>query len=150
MTLDRVLVSIGPNDREHVERLTDTAIDIAGDDTTVYLLHVFTEDEYEKLSGLTGEVPTTETPSPDELAARHESIQGPVDRIDAHGLEYEVRGVAGGEATEQVLRKLDELGADQVVIGGEQRSPTGKAMFGDHAQEILLNAPCPVTYVRRE
>ncbi|MFB6309213.1 MAG: universal stress protein, partial [Haloarculaceae archaeon] len=64
MALERLLVAIGPNDREHVGTLTDAAIDVAGPaDATVYLLHVFSEDEYDELTDLTGEEPTTGSPS---------------------------------------------------------------------------------------
>jgi nucleotide-binding universal stress UspA family protein len=49
-----------------------------------------------------------------------------------------------------VVKRAEKLEADVVVVGGNKRSPTGKAMFGDHAQQVLLNASCPVLYVKRE
>jgi nucleotide-binding universal stress UspA family protein len=39
--------------------------------------------------------------------------------------------------------------ADMVFIQERRRSPAGKAVFGSAAQEVLLNAPCPVTFVRQ-
>ncbi|MDX1746824.1 MAG: universal stress protein, partial [Halobacteriales archaeon] len=55
---------------------------------------------------------------------------------------------AVGERGETVVEIATEVGADRIVIGGRSRSPTGKAVFGSTAQEILLSAPCPVTFVR--
>jgi nucleotide-binding universal stress UspA family protein len=46
-----------------------------------------------------------------------------------------------------VARDVD---ADMVVTGGRKRSPAGKAVFGSTAQKVLMNAPCPVTFVRSE
>jgi len=43
-----------------------------------------------------------------------------------------------------------EVDADLVVVSGRKRTPTGKAVFGSTAQTVLLDAPCPVTFVRVE
>lgn len=145
--IDGVLLAIGPNDREHVDTLLDEVLGVAvPTGATVYLLHVFRRGEYEDLvevidggSGI----------DPDELAARHESIRTPTERLDASGVDYEVRGVTG-EPDVEIVRVADELGVDRIVIGGTSRSPAGKAVFGDHAQQVLLNAACPVTYVQRD
>jgi nucleotide-binding universal stress UspA family protein len=47
-----------------------------------------------------------------------------------------------------VVALAEELDADLVIVGGRTRSPAGKAVFGSTAQEILLESPCPVTFVR--
>jgi nucleotide-binding universal stress UspA family protein len=41
----------------------------------------------------------------------------------------------------------EELGARYVVLGGRQRSPTGKALFGSVAQKVIINSPVPVLSV---
>lgn len=151
MAIDRILVAIGPNDREHVEDLTCVSIDIADPtDTTVYLLHVFQQDEYEELAASMDVDPTAGDIRPDALAARHGSVDDSRTKLEGEGIDYEIRGVIGGKPAEQVLRIASENDADHIVVGGTVRSPTGKAIFGDHAQQILLNASLPVTFVSRE
>jgi len=52
-------------------------------------------------------------------------------------------GDPGGE----IMACAEELGARYVVLGGRQRSPTGKALFGSVAQKVLINSPMPVLSV---
>ena len=40
-----------------------------------------------------------------------------------------------------------DIDADLVVIGGRQRSPTGKALFGSVTQSVVLDSPVPVVVV---
>lgn len=49
-----------------------------------------------------------------------------------------------GNVPESVLAEADELDPRFLVIGGRRQSPAGKAVFGNTAQKILLNADCPV------
>jgi len=149
-TIDNVMLAVGPNDRDHVERLLESVIAVAGPtDATVYLVHVFTNDEYDQLMEDLDLDPTSAALQPDEMASRHEGVRTPAGRLEELGIEYEIRGIVGNPETE-VVRVADELDIDQLFIGGAGRSPAGKAIFGDHAQQILLNADSPVTYVQRE
>ncbi|MDT3437304.1 universal stress protein [Haloarcula sp. 1CSR25-25] len=149
-SLDNVLLAVGENDRDHVERLLDAVIAVAKPaDATVYLLHVFTNNEYDQLMDDLDLDRTSGAIQPDELASRHNSVKTPAEKLSDLEINYEIRGVVGNPDTE-VVRIADELNIDQLFIGGASRTPTGKAVFGDHAQQILLNANCPVTYIQRE
>ena len=88
-------------------------------------------------------------PDPDTVAARHATILALRDALDEASVPYEIRGSVGnyGSSIVELAREVD---ADRVVVGGRRRSPTGKAVFGSTAQKVLLSAPCPVTFVRRD
>lgn len=55
--------------------------------------------------------------------------------------------VRDNEPHEDVLRQADEVGADELVIGIRQRSPTSKIVFGSTAQQVLRRADRPVVAV---
>jgi nucleotide-binding universal stress UspA family protein len=148
---DSMLLAIGPDDRDSLDTLVDATIDVAAPtDATVYLLYVFPRDDYETVMDQMGIDTTTSGLTPDEVAKRHESVREPADRLESLGIDYEIRGVTGGNPADQVVRMIEQIDADVAVVGGTRRSPAGKAMFGDHAQQVLLNAPVPVLYVKRE
>ncbi|MFC7323700.1 universal stress protein [Halorubrum rutilum] len=151
MAYDRVLLAIGPDDRDSLDDLVDTVINLAApSNARVTLLYAFPRDDYEAVMEQMDIDTTTSGLTPDEVAQRHESVRGPGDRLESLDIEYEIQGVSGGDLAEQVVRTIERSGADIAVVGGTKRSPTGKAMFGDHAQQVLLNAPVPVVYVKRE
>lgn len=144
---NQMLVAIGPNDRDYVDKFFDVVEPIAGPTgATVTLLHAFPRDEYEELMEQLGATADIE---PDALARRHDDIQTPAAQFEDTGIETTVRGVVGGPEAE-VVRVANDIDADLLFIGGAARSPAGKAIFGDNAQQILLNAPCPVTYIQRD
>jgi len=44
-----------------------------------------------------------------------------------------------GEDKEMILAEARSTGADHIFIHGKQRSPAGKAVFGDIAQSVILD-----------
>lgn len=79
-----------------------------------------------------------------EVAGIHEILH------DA-GVEHEVRQlVRGNEAGLDLIEVAEEEGAELIVIGLRRRSPVGKLIMGSVAQDVLLNAPCPVLAVKAE
>jgi nucleotide-binding universal stress UspA family protein len=69
--------------------------------------------------------------------------------MDDADVEYATRGNVG-EHGPGIVDAAEEVDADLVVVGGRRRSPTGKAVFGSTAQEVMLEAPCPVMFVRAD
>lgn len=78
-------------------------------------------------------------------------IQEYVDELIEHaapesGTAFETVARVGEPATE-IVQYADEIEARYVVIAGEKRSPTGKALFGSVGQTVLLQAHTPVLHV---
>ncbi|MFE9657262.1 universal stress protein [Micromonospora sp. NPDC006431] len=65
------------------------------------------------------------------------------------GIQHRVvQEVGRGEPSEELLRAVEETNAALVVIGLRHRTPVGKLLLGSTAQQILLDAPCPVLGVK--
>lgn len=63
------------------------------------------------------------------------------DEIGDLSLEYEsiCAIVEGGDEADRILQTAEREGCDHVFIAGRKRSPTGKALFGDTTQKVILN-----------
>ena len=55
---------------------------------------------------------------------------------------------AGGDLGDALLKLVDAVGADLLVIGARRRSPVGKALLGSVAQTVILEANLPVLVVK--
>lgn len=55
---------------------------------------------------------------------------------------------AGPDLSGALLRLVDSVGADLLVIGARRRSPVGKALLGSVAQTVILEADLPVLVVK--
>ena len=53
--------------------------------------------------------------------------------------------VETGEHADEIITTAKRTDSDHVFIVGQKRSPTGKAIFGDTAQAVILNFDGPVT-----
>ncbi|ELY76438.1 universal stress protein [Natrinema pallidum] len=148
--LDTVLLAVGPGDGDRSDQLAEAVIEVANPaDATVVLAHVFTSSEYDDVLDRLEFDPDVDEIDPDAVATRHATIHDLEAVLDEHDVDYAVRG-AVGEHGPTIVDLAASVGADRVVVGGRRRSPTGKAVFGSTAQEVLLSAPCPVTFVRHD
>jgi nucleotide-binding universal stress UspA family protein len=50
--------------------------------------------------------------------------------------------------SDSIVRAVDETDSDLLFVSGRRRSPTGKAVFGSTAHDLMMNAPCQVAFVR--
>ncbi|GAA5165755.1 universal stress protein [Ornithinimicrobium tianjinense] len=78
-----------------------------------------------------------------------DALDRAAEQLAAEGLEHEVRTMERGRLpSEDVLEVAEEIGAEVIVIGLRRRSAVGKFLLGSHAQQILMDAPCPVLSVK--
>jgi nucleotide-binding universal stress UspA family protein len=150
MGLETILLAVGQSDESRLDKLAGTAMNIAGPaDATVELAHVFTESEYTQARENLDFDPDSEV-TPDVIAGRNVTIRNLSETMADTGIDYTEHGrvADSDDIGQQIVTLAREIDAGLVIIGGEKRSPTGKAVFGSTAQEVLMNAPCPVTFVR--
>ncbi|GAB3324081.1 universal stress protein [Haloplanus rallus] len=145
--LETVLLTVGPNDKNRLDELSETVVQVAKPaDATVVITHVFTPDQFQEIAEDLGMSDLAET-EVDEVLERHESVRHFEQVFDEHGVDYEVKGVVG-DISDGIIGIAERTESDRVVVSGRTRSAVGKAVFGSTAQDVLLNAPCPVTYVK--
>ncbi|MBI1376520.1 MAG: universal stress protein [Frankiales bacterium] len=64
-------------------------------------------------------------------------------------IDHEVRQlVRGVDPADDLVAVAEEVDADLIVIGLRKRSPVGKLILGSNAQQVLLEASCPVLAVK--
>lgn len=148
MALHSILVALGPSDADRIDRIVDTVVDVAAPaGADVVLAHVFSDEEFDSVVDRMDF--DADGATPDEVAKRHRTVRDVAGALSDAGIEYAVRGGVG-EKGELIVELATEVDADMVVVGGRRRSPTGKAVFGSTAQQVLLESPVPVTFVRSE
>lgn len=82
------------------------------------------------------------------LHARDE-LEDVDDRLTKTNISFEIRELARGSgAGDEIVEVAREVDAELIVIGIRRRSPVGKLILGSNAQDILLNADCPVLAVK--
>lgn len=152
MAIETILVAVGRGDDEaaRIETMDDAIVDLAiPTGAEVILLHVFGEDHYDHLvEQLDFDSPGDATP--DSVARRHNATRELGKQLESDRVEFSVRGEVHDDPGSGVVAAAEQVGADLIIVGGRKRSPTGKAVFGSTAQQVMLNADCPVTYVRSD
>lgn len=137
-----------------VDRITREAGELAaGVDASLILLHVTSEDEYEENRKAMREVTGIEGGNYDVSQASEGAREFAQDlgeqvlrNID---VEYEPVG-AVGEKYEKIMQTAEDYDCDHIFLTGRKRSPSGKAIFGDTAQRVILNFGNPVTVLTSE
>lgn len=148
-SFDTVVLAVGPRDDDRLDALARTVLQVAvPTGATVVLTHVFTGDQFKEAAAELDYARPSQA-DVDAVLERHASVRALEERLDEYGVDHVVRGVVG-DVADGVVRIAEETDADRVVVSGRARSPAGKAVFGSTAQQVLLGAPCPVTYVKPE
>ncbi|WP_336344618.1 universal stress protein [Halalkalicoccus ordinarius] len=112
----------------------------------VEVVHVLARDEFVSLER-TQVSETGESVPIERVVEMAEEIAA--EAVEEAGVEAETVGLMGDPA-EEIVSYAADRDASYVVIGGRNRSPVGKALFGSVVQSVLLTAECPVVSLRVE
>lgn len=121
----------------------------AGVDASLVLVHVTTEDEYKETRESLEQIPDMST-SYSMNRAREGARQFAEDlgREVLDGVDVDVETVGRlGNKRKEILATAHEYGCDHVFLAGRKRSPTGKAVFGDVTQDVILEFDGAVTVI---
>lgn len=146
--MEHALAVVGPDDvtRDLVKEAGELA---AGVDAKLTLLCVTSEDEYAEEREALESIPKANVSYSVDQAlegARNFAKDVGVEVLSDVDIDYETAG-AVGDRTDLILDGAAEHGCDHVFLTGQRRSPTGKAIFGDVTQRIILDFEGPVTVV---
>lgn len=147
---ETLLLPIGVDDGDRVESLAETAAEVAGMmETTVHVVHVFTR---ERLDSARDRLNHDADAPVDDVAKRVAPVRETMAALEVPlqmwGTTMSVGGRVGDDVGAEIVAAADAVDAKRVLVGGRRRTPTGKVVFGSTAQRVLLDAPCPVTFVR--
>ncbi|MBX0297050.1 universal stress protein [Haloarcula nitratireducens] len=106
------------------------------DEVQVTLLYVFDELE----SDLGGTV------SMREHSQVPESVTTIRDELRDSDFQVEAL-IAEGNPADMIVGVAADRDVDHIVVGGRQRSPAGKVIFGSVTQSVILDSDVPVTVV---
>jgi nucleotide-binding universal stress UspA family protein len=84
-----------------------------------------------------------------DVLADNEELEKIDAELTAEGIDHEVKEFARGNTpAEDVVNVANESKADLIVIGLRRRSLVGKLLLGSNAQDILMQADCPVLVIK--
>jgi len=119
----------------------------AGVDAELLLLHLTTEEEFSDRASTLASIPNYDTEYSVGQArdgARQFADDIGREAFEELDVEYEAVG-ALGDKEETILEIAAERDCDHLFISGRKRSPTGKALFGDLTQSVILEFDGTVT-----
>ena len=149
--LETILLPVGLSDEDRTRALADAAAQVAGPmHSTVHVLHVFTNRGFERIVERLGYDPAS-PPEPDEVVTRMVAVRETARALTSpsrnYGVTVEVEGRIADTICGEIAAVADEIDAARIVVGGRRRTPAGKVLFGSTSQEVMIDAPCPVTFV---
>lgn len=135
-----VVVAVLGSDQTDLVSEAGTLADAFDDE--LHVVHVLDVDMEDR------EVTTTG----DEAQLRLQEIATDRAESAASGLDRESTsvGLVDDRVPNSIIKYADDQDARYIVVGGRKRSPTGKAIFGDKTQSILLNSTRPVVTVMQQ
>jgi nucleotide-binding universal stress UspA family protein len=84
----------------------------------------------------------------DPNLAEDTQLQALDNKLQASGLDHKIIQHIGRDPATDILDIANNREATLIVLGLRHRSAVGKLLLGSTAQNILLNADCPVLTIR--
>lgn len=81
---------------------------------------------------------------PDAASVARDVVRGTLEEYSNISFQGRV-----GDPAKEILGEAERRDVHHIVIGGQNQTPVGKAIFGSITQSVLLNADRPVTKVTR-
>jgi nucleotide-binding universal stress UspA family protein len=138
--MERPLVVVSSDDRSK-DMLREAGELAAGVGAELIVLHVTTEEEFQEnqdnLAKTSAGTSMYNVETAQEGARQYAANLGR-EVLDGLNIEFIPIGVIG-ERRDEILTTARKQDCDYVFISGKKRSPTGKALFGDETQSIILN-----------
>jgi nucleotide-binding universal stress UspA family protein len=139
-------------DEDDTELLTEAGELAAGVDADLVILSLMTQEEFADARETLDVVAQEEHTSYDDEVvldvARREAREHAEEVLADVDVEWQTVAARVDDDDTQASRIIDiaeDRGVDHVFLTGQQRSPTGKAVFGDRTQAVILNFDGPVT-----
>jgi len=119
----------------------------AGVDADLFVIHVTTEEEYDEQRAELEDIPDEEVSyGVGQARQGAERFASDVASEVLVGIDVDWEAIgAVGDRVEAILEEARINDCDHVFVSGRKRSPTGKAIFGDDTQQIILNYDGHVT-----
>ncbi|SNZ17094.1 Nucleotide-binding universal stress protein, UspA family [Natronoarchaeum philippinense] len=143
--MDRPLVVTDPSDR--APELIQEAGELAADaDVPLHVLTVVSDEEFQNDAEVIDSIADVEGGSYNTTAEEYaESVANSAitDLLSNLDIETEAigRAVEGdSERADTILSVAEDNDCDYIFLVGQRRRPTGKAVFGDTAQRVILNS----------
>lgn len=146
-----ILTAIG--EELHSNKVLEAGYDLATTyDERLVVLHVIPKEDFNDHKAAIEGTPASDsfTISREEQGAAEiagQAVHESLDEYDSDRIETQGRV---GDPTDKILAEVEHCNPRFLVIGGKQRSPVGKAIFGSTAQRVLLNASCPVVLAGKQ
>ncbi len=140
-----ILAAIDENERSRT--VVQIATDLANAyDVDLVALHVVPDEDFESHRSSLQQISGFEDYSFSQEAASAERFVEDFVMETAPDFDQSRLDTRGrvGDITEEILAEAASHDPRYLVISGRRRSPAGKAVYGNTAQRILLNAECPV------
>lgn len=143
------LVVLGDRD-ESGDLLREAAAYATGAESELVLYSPLSEEQFEDAVRTLDQIGRTENKDYSDEAATAVARQFAEDLADDALEEFDVTFSVVTDVTDEldasrVISLAEEKNCDHVFTLGKQLSPTGKAVFGDTTQQLLLNFPGFVT-----
>lgn len=143
--MSRSLVVVEPS--PNVADLLDVASDFArGSGSELLLFHATDEFESGKVRDRMQEITGVESSYRTGIEGAKAFAEDLGESLLAADVDFAVEGAFGDKAN-RILAASEEFECNHILMTGRRRSPTGKAVFGDVSQQVVLNAEVPVTLI---